>query len=502
MTEVIHLHEDDDWPVLRDRLRRAQGQRVILVLPWDAELLSNELESELAWRAADQLGKQLAVVSPDPARRSVVGWAGLSVFATVERAQAATRWKQCQSRSMEPPPKAWWEDEVSVEPPRERRFPRWLRHLWQGARLTVFLVTLLIVAASAIIIIPHADMTLIPAGETIHLIVPVSAQKDLESVDTAAGLIPARRAGDYFEGYIEVETTGIAAFSSGRATGNVLFTNLLAQDVTVPAGTVVRTSSGSFPVRFSTQQDVVVPALGQAPAPIEASQEGPSGNVEANQINRIEGTAGLAIRVTNPEATFGGATQDVRAVSQADMDRAQELLTDQLLDQAYQGLQSYLEPTEWMPPHSLTVQSVETSYNRFLTERADTLGLHMRILVTGLAIDEANARAVAYAQLRRSLPADYRLVGSVFELGEMAEDPLESGDLTVYVTVTGYAAAELNVEEMKRSIRGQEQAKALDLLQSEFPLAERPRLTVWPDWFPRVPLLPLRIAVDVIPRRF
>jgi hypothetical protein len=502
MVEVIHLQADDDWPVLRDQLRRAPDQRVILVLPWDAQLLSNGLETELAWRAAHELGKTLAVVSPDPARRSVIRGTGLSVFATVEGAQSASGWKEPPPRLKDPPPKAWWEEEVSIEPPRERRFPRWLRHLWQGARLTVFLITLLIVAATAIVIIPRAEMKLIPAGRTVHLIVPVSAQQDLESVDTAAGLIPARRVGDYFEGYIEVETTGVAAFSSGLATGNVLFTNLLAQDVTVPAGTVVRTSSGSFPVRFATLQDVVVPALGQAPAPVEATQEGPSGNVAANQINRIEGIAGLAIRVTNPEPTFGGATQDVRAVSQADMDRAQELLTDQMLDQAYAGLQTYLEPTEWMPSHSLTVQSVETSYNRFLTERADTLGLHMRILVTGLAIDEANARAVAYARLLQSLPDDYRLVGSFFELGEMAETPQASGDLTVYVTATGYAAAELDVEEVKRSIRGQEQAEALDLLETEFPLAEPPRLTVWPDWFPRVPLLPMRIAVDVTPRRF
>lgn len=502
MTDAIHLRQDDDWPVLRDQLRRAPGKRVVLVLPWDARLLSNVLETELAWRAADQLGKALAVVSPDPARRSAIRPAGISIFATVEGAQAASKWKEPPPRLKEPPPKAWWEEEVPVEPPRERRFPRWLRHLWQGARLTVFLVTLLIVVASAIIIIPRAEMTIVPDGRTVELIVPVSAQRDLESVDTAAGLIPARRVGDYFEGYIEVETTGLAAFSSGRATGNVLFTNLLAQDVTVPAGTVVRTSSGSFPVRFSTLQDVVVPALGQAPAPVEAMQDGPSGNVGANQINRIEGIAGLAIRVSNPEPTFGGATQDVRAVSQADMDRAQELLVDQLLNDAHQGLQSYLEPTEWMPAHSLTVQSIETSYNRFLMERADTLGLHMRILVTGLAIDEANAKAVAYARLRQSLPDGYRLVGSFFRLGEMAEAPSASGDLTLYVTATGYAAAEIDVAAVKRSIRGQEQEEIPDLLESEFRLAEPPQFTVWPDWFPRAPLLPLRIGVDVTPRRF
>ncbi len=504
VTEVIHLHVDDDLSVLRSHLRRAQHGRVVLSLPWDAHLLSRPLDCELLLREAERLGLEVAVVSPDPERRGLARRMDLATFSTVDRARVASSWRHPERERIEPPRKHWWQEEIPLwPPPTWTIIPRWVRRVWQGARLTVFLVTLIVLVSSAIIVVPRATITLIPEGETVTTIVAVTAIFDSEmeeEVDIARGLIPARRVGDYFEGYMEVETSGTAAFLSGRALGTVLFTNVLAQDMVVPAGTVVRTSAGSFPIRFATIQEVIVPALGQAPAPIEALEEGPAGNVGVNQINRIEGIAGLAIRVTNPEPTAGGSTQAVRAVSQADMDRARELLTARLLDEAHEELQAtYLEPTEFMPRPSLEIQGTELSYNRFLAERADTLGLHMRLLVTGLVVDQGNAGAVAYTALAQSLPAGYELVGAGFEIGEMAEEPVGSGDLTLFVTATGYAAARLDPEEILQAALGQPLERAVGSLETDFPLAESPQVTVWPDWFPRMPLLPLRIAVYIIP---
>ncbi|MBN1178317.1 MAG: baseplate J/gp47 family protein [Anaerolineae bacterium] len=503
MVPVIEFQADDDLAVLRDRLRRTQERRVILFFPWDARLLARTLDIERVLREAQNAGVEVAVVCPDPGKRGEVRQAGLPVFATVERAQSARRWRHRPPPRVEPPKRHWWEDVVAVWPPPQRIvFPRWLRHIWQGARLIVFLATLAVVATFAIFVIPQSTITLVPQNRTISHIVAVSAVYDpeMEEVDVAQRLIPARRVGDYFEGYIEVGTTGSAAFTAGRATGTVLFTNLLAQDITVPVGTIVRTSSGSFPTRFSTTQPAIVPALGQMSAPIEAVEDGPAGNVGVNQINLVEGIAGLALRVTNPNPTAGGSTESLRAVSQADMDRARELLIAQLLDEAYQELQIYLEPTEMLHQPSLAVQGVELSYNRFLFERADTLGLHMQILVTGLVVDLDNAEAIAYTALSQNIPAGYQLVETTFEIGEAAEEPLGTGDITFFVTATGYTTAALDPLEVKQSIRGQLLEQVAGQLEADFPLAHSPQVTIWPEWFPRMPLLPLRMTVYVLQR--
>jgi len=500
MGEVIYLQEGDDLAVVRGRLRSARNGRVLVVVPWDARFLSRPLDGELLWREAERLGLEIAVVSPDPERRGLARQAGLSAFSTVAEAEATPTWRRPKHRQPEPPPRPWWEEAPVLHPPSQPVIPPWARRARQGGRVAAFLLTLLVLLASTCAIVPYAAVTLVPTGTTVSVIVPVSADMDVESIDLTNGVIPARRVGDYFEGDIQVETTGTTAYESGRATGTVLFTNLLAQDIVVPAGTVVRTSSTGFPVRFATTQDAVVPARGQAPAPIQALDEGPVGNVGANLINQVEGPSAMAVRVTNPEPTSGGMLQEVRAVSQADMDRARELLTQQLLDEAYEGLQAYLEPTEFLPRPSLEIQAAETAYDRFLTERADTLGLHMRLLITGLAIDRDNAEAVAYAALTRRLPPDHELVGTTFEIGEAAEEPIGTGDITFFVTATGYAAARIDPDAVRETVRGQQLEQAAARLRAEFPLAQPPRIEVWPRWLPWMPLLPLRIEVNIVPQ--
>jgi len=362
------------------------------------------------------------------------------------------------------------------------------------------LLALLILAASAYIVVPSGVVTLVPLGKEFTTVVPVSVDADLEMVDHVTRVIPARRVGVEVEGYIEVETTGLMNVAAGRTTGVVLFTNLLAQNYVVPVGTVVRTSSTSYPIRFRTTADVAVPAGGQATVPIEALEYG-VGNVGAFRINQMEGVAASAVRVINPEPTTGAEPKETRVVVQADYDRVRKQLMQQLLDQAYVEMGDLLESAEILLRQSLRIEAVpKEAYTRFVTEQADTVGLNMRLLVSGLAVDVDNAEAVAYTNLSRRLPPGYMLVNAHFELGEVVEEDIGPGWFTFFVTARGYAAAALDTDRVVAFIRGQRIADARERLLEEFPLAEAPHVVVWPEQVERLPLLPLRISVQVLPQ--
>jgi hypothetical protein len=252
---------------------------------------------------------------------------------------------------------------------------------------------------------------------------------------------------------------------------------------------------------------VIVPAGGQATVPIEALREG-LGNVGAYQINRVEGVAASAVRVTNPAPTGGADVRDVRVVTQADYDRLRRQLMRQLLDQAYAGqMNELLEPTEMLLRQSLRIEAVpKESYTRFVTEQADTVGLEMQLLVSGLAVDVDNAEAVAYVSLTSRLPPGYALVDARFELGEVAEEHIGAGQFTFFVTASGYAAVELDTSKAVELVRGQPLDVAHRRLVSEFPLAQDPQIVLWPEWpeqlkwLERLPVLPLRIQVEVLPQ--
>jgi len=497
---VVELQLQDDSASVRHRLSWLDRGRVVLVLPWDIRFLSRELDFDILRREADRWQLEIAIVSADPERRRLAGGCGFPAFASVEDARRTEMW-HCQSPApVDPPPTHWWEEEVDFRPRAVRPSARWLDWVKLGVRVGVFLLSLLVLAGSAYVIVPSAVVTLVPAGKEFTTIVPVSIDSEAETVNHAAHLIPALRVGLEVEGYTEVETTGTRDVVLGRAGGTVLFTNLLAQNYVVPAGTVVRTSSTSYPIRFRTTADVALPAGGQATAPIEALEK-KIGNVGAYQINQVEGVAASAVRVINPEPTTGAEPKEARVVTQADYDRARSQLIQQLLDQAYVDMGGLLEPTELLLRQSLFIEAVpKESYTRFISEQADTVGLDMRLLVSGLAVDVDNAESVAYIDLSQRLPPGYVLVDARFELGEAAEEDVGPGRFTFFVTAHGSAAAVLNADAAVDLIRGEPVADARRRLQEELPLAEPPQMTIWPEGVTRMPLLPIRIRVKVAPQ--
>jgi hypothetical protein len=507
---VIELRPHDDLASLGRRLARVDRGRVALLLPWDLPFLSRELDYDLLRREASRHRLDVAIVSPDPLRRQIAHGSGFPTFATPEAAAAADRWNGRGRRAAEPPPTYWWEEEEDLMPRAGRPAPTWLGRLKDGVRYLAFFLVTLVLAASAYAIIPTAEITLVPAGQILTVRVPVSVDPEVESViytdDGAGGIVPSRRVGLEVEGHAEVATSETATVAAGRAKGEVLFTSRLAQDYVVPAGTVVRTSSTSYPIRFRTTADVVVPAEGQAKAPIEALDER-TGNVGAYQINRVEGVAASAVRVINPEATTGAEGKEVAVVVQEDYDRVREQLTGQLLDQAYGELHGLLEPDEFLPYQSLRVEAVpKKAYSHFIGEQAETIGLNMRLLVSGQAVDAEAARGVARRVLLNRLPPGYRLVESQFQVGDLVEGDEGPGLFTFYVTGRGYAAAAIGEDEVIAQIRGQRVADARAELEEAFPLAKSPQFETWPNWpdwlawLDRVPLVPLRIDVVVEPQ--
>lgn len=479
----------------------------MLVLPWDMRFLSRCLDFDLMRRETERYQQEVAFVSADPERRSLVRRCGFPAFGTVASAQEARVWRARPSEQVEPPPHHWWDEDVDLSPRAVRSRPRWLGWISFGLKFVAFLLVLAILAVSAYVAVPSGVVTLVPYGQDFDTIVPVSVHPDVETVDHTTRLIPARRLGVYVDGFAEVETTGVMGIVGGRATGQVLFTNLLVQNYSVPAGTILRTSSTSYPIRFRTTAEVIVPAGGQATAPIEALQEG-LGNVGAFQVNRVEGVAASAVRVTNPAPTGGADVRDVRVVTQADYDRLRRQLMRQLLDQAYASQMSeLLEPTEMLLRQSLRIEAVpKESYTRFVTEQGDTVGLEMQLLVSGLAVDVDNAEAVAYLSLTSRLPPGYALVNAHFELGEVAEEHIGPGQFTFFVTASGYAAVGLDTSKAIELVRGQPVDLARSRLISEFPLAQDPEIMLWPEWpdrlkwLERLPVLPLRIQVEVLPQ--
>ncbi len=502
--ETITIQSTDDRYTLRGMLQRVDGDRVLVLLPWEVERgWAQPLDFEVQRRVAEDRQLDIAWVIEDPERRAAARAAGLPVFKSMDDAQA-----YLDQHLRFPPPKAMPRLERPALPwyaptpraPKKLRLtqpPAWLLAL-EGL---VLLVVLGIIVVTYALAVPSATIALHPATLGYSRIVQVSVDIGLDEVDLQRGVVPATRIGDEFEAYAEVVTSGRGYDFTGLATGEVLFTNLLGQDYPVPQGTIVRTSAGSYPVRYQTTSAVTVPPFGQVMAPVEALVEGPSGNVDPYQINFVEGVVGFAVRVTNPRPITGAQSQTVRVVADADRERAWDIAAQQIMAQAYNGLQELAaaEPGRFLPRQTLVIQAApKTAYTHLVGERTDVLGLALRLLVTGQAVSARDAQAVAYRQLVTQLPEGYSLADARYEIGEAAEEDIGPGQFTFFITAHGQATARIDAEEIRTKVQRMSVEEARELLERDLPLSQPPDITITPAWFPVIPCLPIRTNVEIV----
>ena len=498
--KIITLAPEDDVTGARDRVDWAQADRMVLVLSHGSNSYAwREVDFALLRRASQEYGCEIAIVSSNWNQRRAAHDVGLVTFRTVDQA-VKERW--LPNEDVDPIQR--------VTPPRRfklnslrRFFPR-RNWLLIGLRILVALATIVIVTGTALVLVPTARITLTASSQDISIIVPVTLDTQIDKVDLNARTVPAQRVDVVVEDVAAAATTGAKDIPQGKAKGSVLFFNVLSTPYTVPRNTVVRTSSASIAVRFVTLNDVAVPPAGRAQVAVEALDQGPSGNVPANQINLVEGLPALAVRVLNTQPASGGGVETVRAVTQDDYKRARAVLFDKLLQVALDRMKADPEVVRngwFIVPNTLFIADVQNeTYDRFVTEQADEVKLDMRLQVAGYAVSPGDLDTVARSVLLDKVPQGFSLLDMSTERGDVAEEG--TGMRTVfYVVAHGIAGAKIDENQVKREVRGKTAADAQSILLQKFALKGNPVIEVEPAWLlryvNRLPFVTLRIQTQV-----
>jgi hypothetical protein len=380
--------------------------------------------------------------------------------------------------------------------------------VWAGRvlGLLVFVILLAVIVGLAALLVPQARIVVVPYRQPIETNLEVRADAEVERPSLEDRVIPAR----ILE--VQIEQTGQTSTLSKRdapdapATGQVTFINQTVAAQQILTDTIVRTTTGTT-VRFKTVTTATLDAgVGaRANVGIEALEPGPVGNVAAATINEIETPAlrGKA-RVINEAPTQGGGVKQVGVVTRADMDRLKAQLLEQLQQQAYVELQNQLNEQEFLPPESLTFEILTEVYDQFLDAEADVLGLQMRILASGTAVDQASANLLAYDALQEEVPDTYELESADVGFSRGEEIRMNGRAVIMDVTASAELVADVNRGAVRSSVAGLPVEEAVTELTGTFPLDAPPVVRVEPDWvkrwewLDRVPYAPFRIQVVVL----
>ena len=506
MEQIIYLEPADDILSIRDRVDMAEARRVLLVVPSYSDVLTRRVDLQLVQRRAALAGIELALVTDNGLVRSHAREVGLSVFDSVGAGQRRKRWRAPQDEE-EPltqrrSDEAW--KAAAQRGPRQMLAHR-LRHVRLALAWLIFVAVLAVFVVSGVLLVPSAQIALIPASQPVLVQLNAVIDPNIRAVDYARSRIPATAVYVEIEGNAQIATSGQKDIPSSRAAGKVVFVNQLSQPVRIPSGTAVRTSAFTTAIRFVTMADVEVPGNfgAQVEVPIEAVDVGVGGNVQANLINEVEGVAALAVRVSNPGPTTGGGVRQVPAVTQADRDRLHAALLQQLQQRALAQLQSQLGEQEAIPPESLGVAEVlDETFDRFVGEEAPALGLQMRVQVSALKVGIQDANALVYAAMAAKTPPGHELIanGLTFQRVETLVPADKSGNLSFAMRGSGYAAARLDTDAVRRAVTGKGLEAAKAYLTQSLPLQAEPIVQVWPSWFGRLPFLTFRTGIEIRPQ--
>jgi hypothetical protein len=470
---VVELGSTDDVLDATARLRRVgpgEGDLVIAV-PGGAPLLAHPVFLAALRGVAD--GRPVVLVTDDERARAMASGLRVPAYASLSA---------YVSRSVDPTERLEAARRAALA-----RIARVPRRTWRIERRAAAAVAM-VLAASLAVLAPSAE--LVVAGNTAAV-----GPLQLELRTIPSGAIAARELSEQVTAKVQGRASG-SRVELAKASGAALFKNLRTDPVTIPAGTRVWTEQN---VRFTTTQTKTVPASIIVPflvsavlIPIEAEQAGKGGNVSRDTITNAEEKRVL---VTNPDPTSGGDERRIPIVRQEDYAAAATRLEDALNAAAQERLGRWKQE----PPSEMRVEDAVARTDATRTPLATeivgrevaTFELQGTARARAYAVPAAEPRQTALRELAEATQDGYALLADSAAL-EVA--PAITGDgITWRVTARGTQRPRLDEWSLRLALWGADRARVEALL------AERDLTLVslrsHPEWWPRLPVLPLRIAV-------
>ena len=474
-----------------DRLRAMpSGDDVVLSVAAGAPVLRSPVFLEVLRRAAGT--RRIAIVTPDVRARSLAASVHVPAFASVA---ALERHELDATEELGPARRAAI---VSAQP---RTSPVRVRGI------ATLVAALLIATIGGAVAAPTATIVVAPVSQPLGPL-----EYDLRAGPNNADI----NATTLGPATITAKFTGTATGSrteEARAKGIERFTNQSTTDIKIPLGTIVRTADN---IQFRTTREENLPRstiiifppevkFGTVDIPIEAVDAGTKGNVDAHKIN---GSANPGqYTVDNPIATVGGDTKKIPIVQLADYDLAASRADAELAKAANDQLEKWKREAK----------ADETVYGVFVSGTSvspatDVVGKELdpaktptfEITATGRAtayrVPSIEPRRTAVARIATATNEGYDIDKEGAAVQIIGSPTVEADGVHWRVSVRASQFRQIDESAIRTALTGRafgsdEDYQAVTRVVSDRGL-RLVRVSTWPGWWPRLPVLGARIAIQ------
>jgi hypothetical protein len=493
-TQVLHLESYDDRHSILDRLNWGQADRIIMIWPVRGTPLDHKLDLMLIHRRCQESQIKLALVCKYAPVVDEARALGVPVFRSLRQAQrVAWEYSLAPYSPPEKPKRKHTRSELA-EMRIQANPPAWMTH--PTTRWIAISAAFLAVIVMAIYLVPGAKIEYLPKFETQSLDLTLQADPEIRTYNLS-GAIPARKLMVSVEGRLETSPSGETRIPDKAAVGLIVFSNLTNQEIQIPAGTIIRTADPNTSIRFATATNAVIEARAGAliQVPIEALNPGPNNNLPANSLVIIEGDLSRSLTATNPEATEGGTERVSASPTLEDYaDLRDDLLTslwDTALDEAHTTLNEKDIMLDTSPRH---VTILEETYSPAEPEPSNSLTLILQVEYELLYLSWEDLYSMGNDTLDATLSGRYQSQPSTLQIKPLAPPIFVDTDVAeLEISMSRMTFESDQLQPSVQNILGRSPEKAAKSLEKELDLASPPEITLWPDWWPLLPLLEIRV---------
>jgi hypothetical protein len=509
--KTIYLEIDEEVTSVIDKIRKTEFTDIVLVVPKDASISQSVVNLKLIKRKADDLNKNLSIVTQDKVARNLAGKIGIASAATaaaVPRVVTADKVQEETAGPLEDTSEVIFDKEPVLHEPEELtvvegedvmaevathedvaqkvadkdknlmpKFP------WKWVALIGTLVVGGLLLAGYIYL-PRAKATIFVAAEKKPVSLNFTGEKDAK-LDTEKVIIPTQVVESTKEQSKTYPATG-KKDAGTKATGVVRVSNLSGSTITiatfVPKGRSDLVYIANAPATIADGKIVDVN--------VTAQNAGETYNGFSNvDFAPAKGEiSGMSLR-SSTDGMTGGTTKTVSIVSQGDVNSAKDALAKETSDAVtaeFNSKSSELKIVDETKKTEIVSSSASPAANAEATEFTMTV----KVTTKALAYSINDVSAVITAEVNRQLGSTMTIIDDGSKSAEISIDSadINTGKMSGTIKTNAYVSAKMDEAAIKVQLSGLSDAKATNYLAG-LDGVKGSKLEYWPPFirsFPRI----------------
>lgn len=348
--------------------------------------------------------------------------------------------------------------------------------------------------------VPKAEVTIFVEAKNLEKEFSAGLDPDLTSVDIEKQQIPAEVVEAEVSARESKETTGEKLIGE-KAKGEITIHNFTTASKNFRAGTVVvgpdsfefgldadvAVASASASLDPDSWQEVITP--GKTTVAISALQVGPEYNLASDSEFEIKGFSPVSYRAKNSKALSGGASRQVRVVSNQDREGLLESLTASLEEKMKEELAQKAPAGKVVLQEGILTTIADREFSQAVGAETDQLSLTMTMKAKTLAYASNDLEELLSQLIAGSIPEGFvlRELKTEIKKAEIAKE----GKAVMEISLKAGLAPDLDLEQIKNNLVGKYPQVGREYLYS-LPSLIKAEVLITP---------PLPVSLQTFPRR-